>query len=88
MRIETRKSCHITGCVDQQGARPLVRKQAEIEKYVTGTTLPQPQALQDNLNEKSILNGLEDADILQSSRKQTRKKWTRGEYKQVLTKKS
>ena len=85
MSTETRKSCRIARRADQQGARPLVRNQAKVEKCVTGTTLPQPQALQDNQNETSTQNGSVDADITQSSRKQTRQKWTRGEYKQVMT---
>ena len=85
MSTETRKSCRIARRADQQGARPLVGNQAKVKKCVTGTTLPQPQALQDNQNETSTQNGSVDADITQSSRKQTRQKWTMGEYKQVMT---
>ena len=62
-----------------------MRNQAEVKKCVTGTTLPQPQTLQDNQNEASTQNGSVYADITQSSRKQTRQKWTGGEYNQVMT---
>ena len=84
MNAENRKSCRIARCADKQGARPSARDQAEVEKYATGTTLPQPQAPEDNQNENSTQTGSLEAENEKSSRKQTRQKWTRGEYKQVI----
>ena len=85
MNTRNRKSCRIARRADEQGARPLARNQAEVEKCATGTTLPQPQAPEDNQNENSTQIGSLEADDMNSTRKQTRQKWTRGEYKQVMT---
>ena len=84
MNTGNRKSGHIARRADKQGARPSARNQAEVEKYATGTTLPQPQAPEDNQNENSTQTGSLEAENEKSSRKQTRPELTRGEYKQVI----
>ena len=85
MNTEKRNSCRIARRADQQGARPSERNQAEVEKCATGTNSPHPQAPEDNQNENSTQAGSLAADNMNYPKKQTRQKWTRDEYKQVMT---
>ena len=85
MNTEKRNSCRIARRADQQGARPSARNQAEVEKCATGTNSPHPQAPEDNQNENSTQAGSLAADNMNYPKKQTRQKWTRDEYKQVMT---
>ena len=85
MNAEKRNSCRIARRADQQGARPSARNQAEVEKCATGTNSSHPQAPEDNQNENSTQAGSLAADSMNYPKKQTRQKWTRDEYKQVVT---
>ena len=86
MRRSTRnKSCHITRCVDKQGARPSVSDQAGVEKLATGSKSPVNNG-QEAAHTRPLTNN--DPSVISTNSvtetKNTKQKWSRDEYREVI----
>ena len=83
INMQTRsKSCRIGRRADNQGPRPSVWNQAEVEKSATGTDFS--QSLDSHQNRDQPNPELPRTTTQVSRKKITRTKWTREEYKEVL----
>ena len=83
INMQTRsKSCRIGRHADNQGPRPSVCNQAEVEKSATGTDFS--QSLDSHQNRDQPNPKLPRTTTQVSRKKITRTKWTREEYKEVL----
>ena len=81
--MQTRsKSCRICRRADNQGPRPSVWNQAEVEKSATGTDFS--QSLDSHQNRDQPNPELPRTTTQVSRKNITRTKWTREEYKEVL----
>ena len=80
--MQTRsKSCRSGHRADNEGARPLVRNQAEVGKSATGTDFS--QSLDSHQNQDQPNHELPRTTTQVTRKKITRTKWTREEYKKV-----
>ena len=80
----TRNSYRIARRADNQGARPSVSGQAEVEKLATD--LPSPPAVAAIPTESLSQEGTSSPDRVGSNTKRTntRQKWTREDYTEVM----
>ena len=84
MKTRSQTTCCIGRRADKSGPRPSVRTQAEIENYVTGKKSTTENLSESKNRENSNLLPL-DPPSHKNISKAKRVKWTRDEYKEIMT---
>ena len=83
MKTRSQNSCCIGHRAEKSVPRPLVRNQAGVEKYVSGTNLPKG-SLQCHQNCVKAISGPSEKSKISNQKGQLKKRTTLKEYKEIM----